>query len=134
MASACVFPPPGHLNITTGNVAENFKLWKRQFEIYLKASKNDAAAVDGETKVAILLACAGPDTIKVFDQLEFTQAAHKNDVHQVLKYLEKYCAPMKNEVVSSHKFWSLEYYGPFDKFLTDLRLLAAESNFGNFTN
>ena len=134
MASACVFPPPGHLNITTGNVAENFKLWKRQFEIYLKASKNDAAAVDGETKVAILLACAGPDTIKVFDQLEFTQQAHKNDVHQVLKYLEKYCAPMKNEVVSSHKFWSLEYYGPFDKFLTDLRLLAAECNFGNFTN
>ena len=72
--------------------------------------------------------------IKVYDQLEFTQVAHKTDVKKVLEYLENYCSPMKNEVVSSHKFWSLDYYGPFDKFLTDLRLLAAECNFGNFTN
>ena len=41
---------------------------------------------------------------------------------------------LKNEVLASHKFWSLEYYEPFDKFLTDLRVLAEECSFGTLTN
>ena len=37
-------------------------------------------------------------------------------------------------MVSSHEFWSLKYYSPFDNFLTDLRALAAECNFGTLNN
>ena len=33
-----LFRPPGDLDIIVGNVSENFKRWKRQFEIYLTAS------------------------------------------------------------------------------------------------
>ena len=134
MATANVFNPPGHLNITSGNISENFKSWKRLFQIYLKASKNDTDDVDGATKVAILLQCAGPDVIKVFDQFNFDTAADKDKLDKVLEKLEAYCSPLKNEVVASHKFWTLDYYTPFDSFLTDLRSLAAESNFGQVTN
>ena len=134
MATASMLGQPPPLNITSGNIAENFKIWKRQFEIYLKASKNDVPTVDGETKVAILLLCAGPDVVKVFDQIDFDSANDKKDVKKVLEKLERYCMPLKNEVLASHKFWSLEYYEPFDKFLTDLRVLGEECSFGTLTN
>ena len=122
------------LNITSGNIAENFNIWKRQFEIYLKASKNDVPTVDGETRVAILLFCARLEVVKVFDQIDFESADDKKDVKKVLEKLERYCMPLKNEDLASHKFWSLEYYEPFDKYLTDLRVLTEEHSFGTFTN
>ena len=134
MATASMFSPPGHLNITSGNVSENFKCWKRLFQIYLKASKNDTDDTDDETKVAILLQCAGPDTIKVYDQFQFTTPGDEKKLEQVLAKLEAYCSPLKNEVVASHKFWTMDYYGPFDTYLTDLRVLAADCNFGALTN
>ena len=134
MATASMLAQPPPLNITSGNIAENFKIWKRQFKIYLKASKNDVPTVDGETKVAILLLCAGPDVVKVFDQIDFDSANDKKDVKKVLEKLERYCMPLKNEVLASHKFWSLEYNEPFDKFLTDLRVLSEECSFGTLTN
>ena len=134
MATASMLAQPPPLNITSGNIAENFKIWKRQFEIYLKASKNDVPTVDGETKVAILLLCAGPDVVKVFDQIDFDSANDKKDVKKVLEKLERYCMPLKKEVLASHKFWSLEYYEPFDKFLTDLRVLGEECSFWTLTN
>ena len=107
---------------------------KRQFEINLKAFKNDVPTVDGETIVAILLFCAGPLVVKVFDQIDFESADDKKDVKKVLEKLERYCMPLKNEVLASHKFWSLEYYEPLDKFLTDLRVLAEECSFETLTN
>ena len=107
---------------------------EKQCEIYLKATKNDVSTVDGETKVAILLLFSGPDVVKVFDQIDFDSANDKKDVKKVLEKLEHYCMPLKNEVLASHKFWSLEYYEPFDKFLTDLRVLAEECSFWTLTN
>jgi transposase InsO family protein len=129
MAAACVFNPPGQLNITSGNVSEAFKTWKRLFEIYLKATKNDTADTPDETQVAILLQCAGSDVVKVYDNLKFDPAEDKKKLDKVLKALEAYCSPLKNEVIASHKFWTLEYYGPFDTYLTDLKELAKECNF-----
>ena len=60
MATASMLAQPPPLNITSGNIAENFKIWKRQFEIYLRATKNDVPTVDGETKVSILYCVLGP--------------------------------------------------------------------------
>ena len=51
--------------------------------------------MDGETKVAILLLCAGLDVVKVFDQNDFESANDKNDVKKVLEKLERYCMPLK---------------------------------------
>ena len=60
--------------------------------------------------MAILLLCAGPDVVKVFDQIDFDSANDKKDVKKVLEKLQRYCMPLQNEVLASHKFWSLEYY------------------------
>ena len=41
--------------------------------------------MDGETRVAILLFCAGLDVVKVFDEIDFESADDKKDVKKVLR-------------------------------------------------
>lgn len=36
------FRLPSQLNITDGNISENFRKWKRQVEIYMAATGSDA--------------------------------------------------------------------------------------------
>ena len=50
--------------------------------------------------MAILLLCAGPDVVKVFDQIDFESANDNKYVKKVLEQLERYCMPLK-------KFWLL---------------------------
>ena len=68
---AGMYLPPPPLNLTSGNIAENFKTWKRLFQVHFCANQHNADTVGKETQVAILLSCAGPDAIKVFDQFEW---------------------------------------------------------------
>ena len=113
---------PPQLEVTTGNITESFKKWKRQVEVYL-AGKNK------QTQVAIILNCAGPHVLEIYDQLTWDADADKNDPDKVLKALEKYCNPRDNEVLESHRFWRLPYQEPFDKFLIDIKVRAAACNF-----
>jgi hypothetical protein len=52
---------PNQLDINEGNIAENYKKWKRQVEIYLMAS--GVCTKNKETQTAIILHCAGPSVI-----------------------------------------------------------------------
>lgn len=120
-------PPP--LNVNDSNLADTFKKWKRQFEIYMVAS----GAVDKEnkTKTAILLHCAGPQILDVYDTFTFANDEEKNDPAKVLEKLEVYCNPRQNEVLESHRFWTTPYQPPFDKFLTELRVKVESCNYGD---
>ena len=71
------FKPPTFLNLSDGNLAEHFRKWKRQMEIYMEAS--GARSKSSKAKIAIILHCAGPQTIEVFDQLEFVEHENKDD-------------------------------------------------------
>lgn len=125
MMAEAMFKPPGELNILDGNISENFKKWKRQIEVYLAAS--GASAKNKEIQVAIILHCAGPKVIEIFDQ--FTQdgtGESENDAEdpdKVLKKIEAYCNPRKNEVLESHRFWSVTFEEAqgFEPFLTEIR-------------
>ncbi|XP_060077956.1 uncharacterized protein LOC132557483 [Ylistrum balloti] len=127
MAEAA-FRLPEKLNITEGNIAENFRKWKRQVEIYMSAS--GTAAKDNVTQVAIILHCAGPHVVELFDQFTWDNEDDDKDPDKVLKKLEKYCNPRANEVIESHRFWCVPWQEPFDIFLTELRHRADRCNFG----
>ena len=58
-------PPP--LEVNSGNVPENYRRWKRQMEVYLAAS--GASAKDGKVQTAIILNCAGPQVLEVYDNI-----------------------------------------------------------------
>ena len=54
----CPFRLPPQLELTTGNVSENFQKWKRQVEVYLAASGGTDKAK--EVQVGIILSLPRP--------------------------------------------------------------------------
>ncbi|XP_078364053.1 uncharacterized protein LOC144648334 [Oculina patagonica] len=118
-------PPP--LEVNSGNVSENYKRWKRQMEVYLAAS--GASAKDDKIQTAIILNCAGPQVLEVYDNIVWENAEDKHNPAKVLEALENCCNPRDNEVLESHRFWNTPCQEPFDKFLTELKTRAASCNF-----
>ena len=123
------FRLPPTLNITDGNVAENFKKWKREIQIYLVAS--GAADKPDETTTAIVLHCAGPKVIDIYDQFTWSSPDDKNKPNHVLAKLEEYCNPRQSEVLKTYRFWNHKWDTdePFDSFLTDLRIKGESCNY-----
>ena len=109
------------------NIPENFKRWKRQVEVYLAAS--GATEKDEKVQTAIILNCAGPHILEIYDNFEWADNDDKNKPDKVLEALERYCNPRDNEVIESHRFWNIPYEEPFDKFLTELKTRAVSCNF-----
>lgn len=96
-------------------------------EVYLAASV--ASAKDEKVQAAIILNCAGPQVLEVYDNIVWENAEDKHKPYKVLEALENYCNPRDNEVLKSHRFWNTPYQEPFDKFLTELKTRAASCNF-----
>lgn len=122
-----MFRPPSQLDIIDCNVSENYGRWKREIEIYLVAS--GAKDKSKEAQTAIILHCAGSKVIEIFDQFVFASADDNKDPEIVLQKLEEYCNPRKNEVVESHRFWSVPFQQNFEPFLTEIRASAENFNF-----
>ena len=108
-------PPP--LKMSEDNLADQFREWKRQLDVYTEASGTTSKTV--KKQAAIILHCAGPEAIRVFDQLEFEEKNEKkNDPKQVIAKLEQYCSPRNNEDLQRYRFWNLPLTSTLDKFAT----------------
>ena len=118
-------PPP--LEVNSGNVSENYKRCTRQLEVYLAAP--GASAKNGKVQTAIILNCAGPKVLEVYDDIAWESDDDKHKPDKVLEALENYYNPRDNEVLKSHRFWNIQYQEPFDKFLTELKTRAVSCNF-----
>ena len=70
-------------------------------EIYMAATGSNAEGKPKATQVAILLHCAGPQVIEIYDQFQWESPDDKNDVSKVLDKLKQYCNPRTNEVIVS---------------------------------
>lgn len=119
--------PPGNLQKL---LAEGWKKWKQLFEIYRIASGTNK--MDEEVQVAILLHCIGEACVDVYNTLGLTDE-EKKKYDTVLKKFEDYFVPIKNESVNSHIFFTRdqEQGEAFVAYLTELKKLSAECNFGN---
>ena len=84
---------------------------------------------DDKVQTAIILNCAGPHVLEVYDTFIWTDDGDKDKPDKVLEALERYCNPRDNEVIESHRFWTIPYQEPFAKFLTELKTRAAACNF-----
>ena len=71
-------------------------------EVYLSAS--GASAKEGKIQTAILLNCAGPQVLEVYDNILWENTDDKHKPDKVLVALENYCNPRGNEVLESHRF------------------------------
>jgi hypothetical protein len=126
------FHLPPSLDLTDRNLADSFKKWKRQLQVYMEASGNNNKPKQRQT--AIILHCAGPQVLEVYDHFEFEGENDKNDPVKVLEKLEEYCNPRQNEVLQSFRFWQVPFQEPFDTFLTKLYSYADSCNFMLYVN
>ena len=132
MAESMYFRPPGELNITSGNISENFRKWKQQMSVYMTASGADEK--DNAIKKAIILNIAGEDLLEVSNHFQYADGEDNNDPKVLLKKIEAYCSPKKSEVYESYKFWTAPLLQSIDQFVADLRTRAKNCNFGDMTN
>ena len=63
------FHLPPNLHLTDGNLADSFRKWKRQLEVYMEAS--GANNKPKPRQAAIILHCAGPQVLEVYDHFPF---------------------------------------------------------------
>lgn len=112
-----------------GNVAENFKKFKQNVEIYLNATGK--IKLPDEVKVAIFLNLIGEEGVEVYNTLALSEENRKK-FDKVLEEFEKYTSPRKNVVYERFKFFSRKQEAAegFDHFVTDLKKLAPSCEFG----
>ncbi len=82
------FRLPPQLDVNSGNISENFKRWKRQVEVYLAAS--GTTAKDKKVQTAIILNCAGPEVLEVYDNFTWESEGDEEKPDKVLEALERY--------------------------------------------
>lgn len=121
--------PPEKLKLT-GNVDENWRAFKQQFNLYVTAMGLETKP--DTRKVALLLTLAGPQAIEVYNTFVFDTAEDNEKLDVVLAKFEAHCTPKKNETYERYMFRSRVqlHNEPFDSFLTALRLKAQSCGFG----
>ena len=126
MAEASLRLPPS-LDIHDGNLGENYKRWKREVDVYLLAS--GATEKPNAVQTAIILHCAGPQMMEVFEHFQFAKKEDKTNPEKVFQQIKEYCTPKQNVVLQTFRFWNVQLQEPFDTFLTELRTRAEACDF-----
>lgn len=118
-----------------GNAAEQWRVFKQAFTLYLKAT--DTASASAERQVALLLTVGGPALLDVYNTLDFgvpspARPQPEFDFAHVINLLDTHFLPKHNELYSRYVFRSRmqQPEEQFDSFLTDLKLKARDCRFG----
>lgn len=117
-----LFDRPAKLR-TDGNLAENWKNFRRQLDIFMIASELNAKT--SEIKAAVVLNLVGQEAIELFDTFDLTDEQKKN-YDEVLKAFETFCKPKTNELYERYMFNKRDQKEgeSFDTFLMDIKRLA----------
>ena len=122
--------PPEPLSFE-GNVRENWRRWKQEFELYLVATESDGKSE--KVKSSILLTCIGKRAREIYNTFTFGNDEDKMKVKPILEKFTAYCNPRKNTTFLRYQFFSYNQQDgqPFDDFVTELKKRAEECAFGS---
>ena len=129
--------PPEKL-LLTGNLKENYRKFKQQFQIYLSAA--GISNSEEEVKCATLLHVIGPDAIEIFNTFRWNQEGDTpgddKKLDKVLSKFEKYCSPKSNLTYERHQFNTRNQNEgeSIDSYVTELRILSKSCEFGDLTD
>lgn len=119
--------PPSVLSFE-GNIAENWKLWEKKFDLFLTAS--GIAEKSSKVQCATFLHVAGEEAVKVFNIFKF-EDAEVDKLDALKKKFKDYCEPRKNITNIRHLFFT-RAQGPsesIDAYVTDLKNKAKDCEF-----
>ena len=85
---------PSGLDLSSGNVSDNWSKFKHEFELYLLAT--GLHEKDYKQKIVLLLHVAQKQAIEVCNTFTFA-TGDENKYSVVVKKFEDYCNPKKNE-------------------------------------
>lgn len=107
----------------TGNLSENWKLWRQRFENYLVAS--EIGKKDESIQVAQLIHYIGVEGIRIYNTFTLNEDDNKK-LKKVLKCFENHFLPKKNLSYERFKFFTRRQAEnePMEQFITDLKNLA----------
>lgn len=126
-----LFKIPNALNYQGDS--KNWMNFKKQFEIYMKASGLENN--ESENKVNIFLNIAGEEALEIFEGLNLTPEDQKN-YDLVIQAFDSHCMSKHNEIYTSFKFFTRVQQPSefFSEFYDDLLVMANFCNFGNQRN
>ena len=93
--------PPSAIEFHSGNVADRWQKWKRQFEIYFDAC--ELGEISKPTQVAILLHAAGPEAQEIHRAFAWGDGEDKKNLKHVVKKFTDHCEPRKNVVFERYE-------------------------------
>lgn len=129
--------PPEKLQLS-GNLKENFRKFKQQFDIYITAAGIKEKTED--IKCATLLHVIGPDAVEIFNTFKWTEEGDEpgddKKMEKVLAKYEKYCSPKSNLTYERHQFNIRNQRDgeSIDSYVTELRILSKSCEFGDLTD
>lgn len=105
------------------NLPEEWKVYKRDFALFLEATNKDGAA--SKVKCALLLRTIGSRGNLLYESFSWDDEADKKDYDKVIKKFDDYCKPRINLVAKTHSLLTCKQGNrTFDEFLTDLHTIA----------
>lgn len=124
---------PDILDTKNGNLSENWRRFKRGFDIYMRATELENKA--DTVKISVFLNVIGDDAVDVYDTFQLTDA-QRADYAQVTKAFNDFCEPKKNTVYERFMFYQRRQKDgePFDTFLMDIKRLIKNCEFGDQEN
>ena len=127
-------PVPGIVNFDAENVSTVFRYWKQQWIHYSRAV--DLTSKSELVQVSTLLTCMGNEARRIFDTFEWENPEDQNNIEAVLQMFEKHVAPLANIPFERFSF-NIRNQEPgesFEKYVTQLRLLARNCEFENINS
>ena len=115
-----------------GNLAENWKIFKREFQQFLTATGRSKGTK--EVKTAILLRTIGLRGNDIYENFDLDETA-RVDFDQVLTAFDDFCKPQDETFIARHRLLNMKQDGlPIEEFETKLRKQARLCNFDTLTD
>ena len=118
-----------------GNLKENFRKFKQQFNLYATATGlNDKT---DDVKSSTLLTVIGPEALEVYNTFSWAEtgdaAGDNMKVDKIIAKFEKYCNPRRNVAYERHVFNTRAQMESesIDGYVTELKILASSCEFGD---
>ena len=127
--------PPKQIEWEAKDLQKEWKQWKEEFSLYIDLCMGDK---EDKIKVKMLMYLVGPQGRELYETIKPARTQREDGtlqeitLEQALQAFNDHCQPARNETIDRYKFFTRnqESGETFDGFLTELKLLAADCNFG----
>ena len=120
--------PPSALCLT-GNLSENWRRFKQQFEIYMTAT--GIAEKENSIKSSTFLHVIGPESLEIYNTFTWATDGDNMKLDKIMEKFKAYCNPRKNLSYERHIFNTRNQQAGenIDAYVTDLKNKASLCEF-----